>query len=69
MTDMTAPVASPPKFYKTKEIAEMFSVTPETVRNWLTTGRLKGTQIQGHQYRVRREDLVEFAKSHYSIDL
>lgn len=70
MTD-TAPSVAPapniPKLYSTKEIAEIFGVTAETVRSWITTGKLKGTQVGGHQYRVKRDDLVDFAQSHYGV--
>jgi excisionase family DNA binding protein len=68
MTEV-APAISMPKLYSTKEVAELFSVTAETVRTWIATGRLKGTQIGGHQYRVTRADLIAFAKSHYGVDL
>jgi len=68
MTEV-APAPAMPKLYSTKEVADVFSVTAETVRNWIATGRLKATQVGGHQYRVTRSDLINFAKSHYGVDL
>jgi excisionase family DNA binding protein len=69
MTDIVAPDAAIEKLYTTKAIAEIFDVTAETVRNWIVTGRLTGTQVNGKQYRVKRADLIAFAKKHYNVNL
>lgn len=53
------------KLYTTKDVAELFSVTTETVRDWISAGKLPGTQLPTGQYRVRRADLMVFAKSQY----
>lgn len=68
MTDIVAP-DSIAKLYTTKAIAEIFDVTAETVRTWIVTGKLKGTQVNGKQYRVTRADLLEFANKHYGVSL
>lgn len=68
MTEV-APATNITKLYTTKEIGEIFMVTAETVRAWIVSGKLKGTQVMSHQYRVTRTDLVNFAKSHYNVDL
>ncbi len=52
------------KHYSTPAIAEMFSVTTETVRRWIGEGRLDGIQINGH-WRVPRRSVVRFAQSRY----
>lgn len=68
-TTPTEPAVSLPKLYTTKEIAQIFDVTPETVRAWLNKGQLRGTQVMAHRYLVTRADLIAFAKSHYNVDL
>lgn len=68
MTDV-APASNMPKLYTTKAIAEIFDVTAETVRTWIVTGKLTGTQVNGNQYRVKQDDLVAFAKSHFNVNL
>lgn len=68
MTDIVAP-DSITKLYTTKAVAEIFDVTAETVRNWIITGKLKGTQVNGKQYRITRADLLDFAKRQYNVNL
>lgn len=70
MSDTPSPATTRlPKLYTTKEVAEIFTVTTETVRNWIIAGKLRGTQMGSSQYRVTRGDLVAFAKQHYKVDL
>lgn len=41
------------KLLKVREVADMFSVTPATVREWLNDGTLEGIKIgQGHYWRI-----------------
>ena len=47
------------KLYTIKDISEMLRVTPRTVRNYIQTGKLKGTKIGGG-WRVRAEDFQNF---------
>jgi excisionase family DNA binding protein len=69
MTDV-APAPNKPKLYTTQQIAEIFQVTPETVRDWIVKGKLKGGKAPGNnQYRVAYADLITFAKSHYNLNL
>jgi excisionase family DNA binding protein len=69
MTEV-APAPNKPKLYTTQQIAEIFSVTPETVRDWIVKGKLKGGKAPGNnQYRVAYADLIAFAKSHYDLDI
>lgn len=73
MTDVApakAPAPAPAKLYTTQQIAELFQVTPETVRGWIIDGKLKGGKAPGNnQYRVAHADLVAFAKSHYNLSI
>lgn len=56
------------RLYSTTQIAELFSVTTETVRDWIKSGKLKGTADEGGRaYRVRRRDLIEFANKKYGF--
>jgi excisionase family DNA binding protein len=44
------------------EAAERVRVSPETIRNWLKDGYLKGTRLPGGDYRVNSEDLERILK-------
>lgn len=39
-----------------KQVAEMFSVTKQTVFNWINTGYIKATMIGG-QYRIEQSEI------------
>lgn len=70
MTDIAPAPNDLPQLYTTKKIAELFMVTGETVRNWINTGKLKGTKVSGkNQFRVERAELIRFAKSHFNLEL
>lgn len=64
-----APDPNVSKLYSTKEVAKIFGVTAETVRGWIISGKIAGIQIGGQQYRVKREDLIAFAQSHYGVQI
>lgn len=50
------------KLLTPEEIAKTLSISPETVRTWLRTGRLKGLKAGPRMWRVRESDLAEFLK-------
>lgn len=50
------------KLYTVAEVAELLSVTRATVRTWLGNGDLKGVQLPGGDWRVRKEDLDEMLR-------
>lgn len=54
-----------PLLLRTEEIAHIFGVTTETVRVWISDGKLRGRKLNGY-WRVARNDpyLVELAQSH-----
>ena len=54
------------KLYTTTEVAEMFSVTQETVRDWITNGRLKAVRLGSGHYRVTRTVLMSFANHRFA---
>ena len=45
------------KWHMVAEVAELLSVTVNTVRAWLRTGKLRGVKLPGGDWRVRQEDL------------
>lgn len=55
------------KLYTTLQVAQLFSVTTETVRDWIKDGKLVGVVVGG-RYRVRRRDLISFANHKYGLD-
>jgi len=48
------------KMYTVRYVADLFSVTQETVRLWIKQDKLQGVQINGY-WRVKRVDLLAFA--------
>lgn len=52
------------KLYDTAFVAEMFSVTKETVRNWIERGELEALRVNGY-WRIPRRALLAFANSRY----
>lgn len=49
------------------EVAHRLSVTPETVRVWIHSGRLPASQPNGRHWRVRESVLVSFAESRSGV--
>ena len=49
------------EFYTCKEVAARYGVCEDSVWAWIRSGKLKAVRI-GKQYRVRKEDLVEFER-------
>lgn len=50
------------KMFTPEQIAEMFQVTGQTVRNWLSRGELKGMKLGTRAWRVKESDLEAFIK-------
>lgn len=50
------------RHYSTPEVADLFAVTTETVRRWITDGRIQAIRINGH-WRVPQRSLEELASS------
>jgi len=49
------------KFYTIPETAEAFKVTPQTVRSWIKSGRLKAQRI-GRPILITEGNIKEFLK-------
>jgi len=54
-----------PKFYDTIEVSKLFSVTPETVRNWVVEGKFPNTRRVGRKYMIPETDLQALLSSTY----
>lgn len=62
-TDTEEPIFDPTqdKLYTTAEAAEIFSVKQETVRDWISSGRLEAIRLRSGQLRITRKQLMAFA--------
>lgn len=47
------------KYLKIKEVAELFGVTPLTLRNWDKAGKLKAYRHPINNYRVYKPEEIE----------
>ncbi len=47
-----------------KEVAELFRVTPYTVRVWLKDGDLVGIRFN-NQWRIRKSEVAKFAERNF----
>jgi excisionase family DNA binding protein len=56
------------RLYTTAEIATLFKVTQETVRNWIKQGKLKAIKPGGNHNRITHDALVEFTEHKYGVD-
>jgi excisionase family DNA binding protein len=48
--------------YTVRDVAQRLHLTPETVRDYLQEGKLKGFKV-GKQWRVREQDLEVFIEA------
>lgn len=51
----------------TAQVAKIFQVSSETIRDWINAGKLPGVKVGG-TWRVRRSDLVEFTRTRYQLE-
>lgn len=49
------------KLLTPEDVAKSFAVKPETVREWLRTGKLKGVKV-GRLWRIRESELEAFLR-------
>lgn len=50
-------------FYSTKQVADMFGVHRETVKNWIREGKLAAIKIGGATgYRIPEEAIEDFTQ-------
>jgi excisionase family DNA binding protein len=53
------PIDKQKKYLKIKEVAELFGVTPLTLRNWDKAGKLKAYRHPMNNYRVYKPEDIE----------
>lgn len=51
------------KYYTPEEIAELLTVSPQTVRRWVQHGKMKGVHLNQKIIRVKESDLVDFLEN------
>lgn len=56
------------KFYTVGEVADMFSVTEQTVRSWITKKELSAVRLPSKAYRIQHAELIAFAKNKYDVE-
>lgn len=57
------------KLYKVREVAELFEVTPATIRLWLNDGTLHGVKIgKGYYWRVPESSIKDLATSRWGSE-
>ena len=50
------------KMYKVREVANLFAVQPDTVRDWLKDGTIKGIKIgKGYYWRIPHSEVERLA--------
>lgn len=61
---MRCQVSDLEKLYSTKEVADLFKVTPLTVRGWIQDNKLKAKKI-GRAYYIKESAVAELANAEY----
>lgn len=57
------------KYYKVQEVADLFEVTPATIRIWLNDGTLRGVKIgKGYYWRIPASAVEELATSRWGSE-
>lgn len=54
------------KLYTIKQVAEMFSVHPNTVRRWIKQGKLKTIKLEVGTERITESELKVFMGVEYN---
>lgn len=49
-----------PQFYTPEKVAKMLQVTPESIRRYVRSGKLKAIKLGGKFIRVDHQDLEKF---------
>jgi len=53
-------------FYKTAQVAEIFSVKPATVTGWIRNGKMKAVALGGGaRYRITQAEVRRFSQLEY----
>ena len=52
--------------YTVTQVADMFQRAPQTVRDWIKSGRLRAYKLNGREYRITRAAAEEFLEQQRS---
>ncbi len=55
MCEKELPEQTKHKYLTTFEVSKMFGVTPQTIRNWIRKGKIKGKKV-GHLWLIKAEN-------------
>ena len=45
------------KLYTPEEVAEILTLSPNTIRAWLRNGHIKGIKVSGKAWRIKQSEL------------
>ncbi len=45
------------KLYTPEEVAEILTLSPNTIRAWLRNGHIKGIKVSGKAWRIKESEL------------
>lgn len=62
---MSTPIPPEEQFYDTKKVADIFSVTPETIVAWCKRGLFKNAICMNKRWRIPRQSVIDMANSKY----
>lgn len=54
------------QFYTTTYVANLFSVKPETVIEWIKTDQLRAIKITGGRWRIPKAAILDFANKRFT---
>jgi excisionase family DNA binding protein len=49
------------ELYSTTKVAQIFDVKPETVRDWIRTGKIEAVRLASGHHRIKRSVVMAFA--------
>lgn len=50
--------------FKSSDLCRFFSVTRETISNWVQEGKLKASETAGGHFRFMKNDVIDFIRKH-----
>jgi excisionase family DNA binding protein len=53
--------------YSTVKVAELMEVEPDTVRQWISDGKIEAVKLGGRYWRIPRSSLLAFANKKYGV--
>ena len=60
---MTTP-ATDTEWFTVTQVAAMFQLTAQTVRDWIANGELEAKKLDGRQWRISRAAINKYVEAH-----